>query len=565
MPFEYTLYGVAALAMVAAVFSVLAFIRAGKKDDGAQVQQIVDAVRADLRALSQFVEANARGLRIELGSRIDTGIKTIDDKTDAFAERINSVFAEMGREAVAGRDHLRSLIEKKLEDAAEKQDAAAKESREEITSSFRKLGGDVRETLDRSTEEQKGRLEDLTKTFAVFSDRQEVAARESREETTSSFRKLGGDVRETLDRATEEQRARLDDVTKALAQFSDKQEKAQEALKEAVERRLDSIRAVNEAKLEEMRLTVDEKLQTTLETRLGQSFQLVSDQLQKVSSGLGEMQNLATGVGDLKRVLTQVKQRGQWGEAQLGSLLEDFLAPDQFARNVAVNPGSAERVEFAIRLPRLTDGHGEVYLPIDAKFPQDHYERLILASDSGDALAVEEAARGLERAIRFQAKDIASKYIVPPNTTDYAVMFLPSEALYSEVARRAGLAEAMSREFSIMIAGPSTLTALLNAIRVGFRSALIHQRAGEISKLLQKVRTEFVKYGEAVNTAAQRAAKTVDAIGKLQTRQNVMGRALKGIDLLAADSPADAATMFLDLETKEMDLADEAEAKNAQD
>lgn len=523
-------------AALAALFAFLGFLRSGRGNADSILQdEIIRALRAEADRTNQLNDDQSSSLRREMvqnllsfqettmrafrelgttlnvqikefGSHLDTGVKAIDERAEAVRVKLDKDIALMGREANEHRDSLRQAVEEKLDSSATKQAATAKETKEEITSSFKRLGGEV----------------DLT-----------------------------------LERVAMQQKERLENVTAALGLLSEKYEKAQEALKEAVERRLDSIRLANEAKLEEMRKTVDEKLQTTLEARLGQSFQLVSDQLQKVSSGLGEMQNLATGVGDLKRVLTQVKQRGQWGEAQLGSLLEDFLAPDQFARNVAVNPGSQERVEFAIRLPRLTDGHGEVYLPIDAKFPQDHYERLVLASDSGDAFAVEEAARALEKAIRFQAKDIASKYIVPPNTTDYAVMFLPSEALYSEVARRAGLAESMSREFSIMIAGPSTLTALLNAIRVGFRSALIHQQAGEISKLLQRVRSEFDKYGRAVQTAASRAASTVDAIAKLQTRQNVMGRTLKSVDLLAADSPTDAATMLLDLETSELDLADE--------
>jgi DNA recombination protein RmuC len=492
---------IAILSAVAAIFAFLAFRRSGNNSQSLESSpQFLDALRNELTRTNQVIEANARGLRIELGARIDASVKVIDERVLGIAVKLDQDISTMGKEAIAGREGLRGVIEQKLEDASVKQGAAAKESREEITASFKRLGGDVRETLDRATEEQK---------------------------------------------------IRLDDVTKALAILTDKQEKAQEALKEAVERRLDSIRTANEAKLEEMRLTVDEKLQSTLEKRLGESFKLVTDQLVKVSAGLGEMQQLATGVGDLKRVLTQVKSRGVWGEAQLESLLEDFLAPDQFARNVSVRPDSAERVEFAIRLPRLSDGTGEVYLPIDAKFAHEDFQRLVTAAELADSLGVEEAAKGLERALKSQAKDICQKYIAPPYTTDYAILFLPSEALYAEVARRPGLVETLTRDSSVMIAGPSTLIALLNAIRVGFRSALIHQQAGEISKLLQRVRTEFDKYGTAVQTAAKRAASTVDAIAKLQTRQNVMGRALKGVDLLSADTPIDAANLLVDYETRD--------------
>lgn len=499
--FDPVMIFIAIFSFVAAVFAFLAFLRSGKDDRDLEGNlQVVNSLRDELGRTNQVIEANARGLRIELGTRVDSGVKVIDERVLGIAVKLDQDISIMGKEANAGREGLRSVIEQKLDDASVKQSATAKESREEITASFMRLGKDVRETLDRATEEQK---------------------------------------------------QRLDEVTKALSLLTEKQEKSQEALKEAVERRLDAIRIANEAKLEEMRRTVDEKLQSTLEKRLGESFQLVTDQLVKVSAGLGEMQQLATGVGDLKRVLTQVKSRGVWGEAQLESLLEDFLAPDQFARNVAVKPDSNERVEFAIRLPKLSDGSGEVYLPIDAKFAHEDFQRLVAAAELADSIGVEDAAKALERALKSQAKDICQKYISPPYTTDYAILFLPSEALYAEVARRPGLVEALTRDSSVMIAGPSTLIALLNAIRVGFRSALIHRQAGEISKLLQRVRTEFDKYGTAVQTAAKRAASTVEAIAKLQTRQNVMGRALKGVDLLSADTPIDAANLLLDFEMRE--------------
>jgi DNA recombination protein RmuC len=492
----------AVFSALAALFAVLAFARIGKKSDAHDGDRIVEALRDEQVRTVQHVEVNARGLRVELGGRLDEGIKTVNERVQDIATKLDQDIAQMGKEANFGREVLRDSIERKLEEAASKQAAAAKDSRDEIT---------------------------------------------------SSFRKLGGDVRETLDRATQEQGIGLKGVTEALTQLTEKQERAQEALREAIERRLDNIRTANEAKLEEMRRTVDEKLQTTLEQRLSENFKLVSDQLVKVSLGLGEMQQLATGVGDLKRVLTQVKPRGIWGEAQLESLLEDFLAPDQFGRNVAVKPDSGERVEFAIRLPKLSDGSGEVYLPIDAKFAHEDFQRLVIAAESADAEAVEEAAKALERRLRDQAKEICGKYIAPPHTTDYAILFLPSEALYAEVARRPGLVESVTRECAVMIAGPSTLIALLNAIRVGFRSAVIHRQAGEISKVLQRVRSEFDKYGLAVQAAAKRAASTVDAIAKLQTRQNVMGRALKGVDLLSAETKVDAANLLIELESSSVE------------
>lgn len=527
----------AILAGIAAVFAVLAFFRLARNATGSGLpdKQISQMLRLEGDHTRQAADENARIVRQELndnlrgfqetsarafrelgillakqitdfGTRLDHGLKQIDERTAGIRTKLDTDIAYMGQEANQHREVLRQSIETKLDDAATKQSFAAKEAREEITASFRQLGASVADALDRAGAQQKERLEN---------------------------------------------------VTLSLNSLIEKQERAQETLRQTVENRLDAIRTANESKLDEMRKTVDEKLQSTLDERLGQNFQLVSDQLQKVSVGLGEMQQLASGVGDLKRVLTNVRPRGIWGETQLASLLEDFLAADQYARNVAVNPNSQERVEFAIRLPRLTDGHSEVLLPIDAKFPHDSFERVVTAAETGNPVELEDAARTLERAVRAQAKDIASKYITPPATTDYAVMFLPSEALYAEVARRSGLVEGITKEYAVMIAGPSTLTALLNAIRVGFRSALIHRQAGEISKLLQKVRSEFEKYGTAVQTAYKRAERTVDAIGKLQTRQNVMGKALRGIDLLSADTPIDAATMLMELETEELDSTDD--------
>jgi DNA recombination protein RmuC len=540
---DWLVYLNTVLAGFAAVFAILVFFRGRRvaQYDGQNQDKMSQLVRLESDRVRQSADDHARNLRQELsnnlrgfqettlksfrelgetlasqikefGIHLDEGLKGIDARTIAIRTKLDADIAHMATEANQHRDALRQAIEVKLDDAAIKQATASKDAREEIVGSFRQLGTAVAETLDRVSAHQKERLEN---------------------------------------------------VTKSLDSLGEKQEKAQEALRLTVEGRLDAIRVANENKLDEMRKTVDEKLRSTLDERLGQNFQLVSDQLQKVYAGLGEMQQLASGVGDLRRVLTNVRPRGIWGEIQLGSLLEDFLAPDQYARNVAVNANSQERVEFAIRLPRQTDSHSEVLLPIDAKFPHDSFQRVVAAAEAGNALDLEEAARTLERAVRAQAKDIATKYIAPPATTDYAVMFLPSEALYAEIARRPGLVEAITKDYAIMIAGPSTLTALLNAIRVGFRSALIHRQAGEISKLLQKVRSEFEKYGTAVQTAYKRAERTVDAIGKLQTRQNVMGKALRGVDLLSADTPIDAATMLLEFETEELDSKDDADDESS--
>jgi len=299
----------------------------------------------------------------------------------------------------------------------------------------------------------------------------------------------------------------------------------------------EQMRAAMGERLEQMRQTVDEKLQNTLETRLGESFRTVTEQLNAVHKGLGEMQSLAAGVGDLKRVLTNVKARGTWGEVQLGSLLEEILRPEQYDRNVAVT-GTTERVDFAIRLPGADDGQPR-WLPIDAKFPVEDYQRILDASEAGDTTAVEKACRGLESTVRNCAKDIRDKYIFEPRTTGFAILFLATEGLYAEALRRTGLADSLQREFSVMLAGPSTFAALLTSLRVGFRTLAIEQKAGEVTEHLAEVRTAFSRYAGLlgkVRTKLQQASNAVDAAEKGTKRiQKVLGEIESGSEILLSD------------------------------
>ena len=299
----------------------------------------------------------------------------------------------------------------------------------------------------------------------------------------------------------------------------------------------EQMRAAMGERLEQMRQTVDEKLQNTLETRLGESFRTVTEQLNAVHKGLGEVQSLAAGVGDLKRVLTNVKARGTWGEVQLGSLLEEILRPEQYDRNVAVT-GTTERVDFAIRLPGADDGQPR-WLPIDAKFPVEDYQRILEASEAGDTTAVEKACRGLESTVRNCAKDIRDKYIFEPRTTGFAILFLATEGLYAEALRRTGLADSLQREFSVMLAGPSTFAALLTSLRVGFRTLAIDQKAGEVTEHLAEVRTAFSRYAGLlgkVRTKLQQASNAVDAAEKGTKRiQKVLGEIESGSEILLSD------------------------------
>ncbi|HLO62574.1 MAG TPA: DNA recombination protein RmuC, partial [Azonexus sp.] len=306
-----------------------------------------------------------------------------------------------------------------------------------------------------------------------------------------------------------------------------------ERLKATVEGRLTAIQADNANKLEEMRRTVDEKLHATLEQRLGESFKLVSDRLEQVHRGLGEMQTLAAGVGDLKRVLTNVKTRGTWGEVQLSALLEQLLTADQFAANVATKPGSGERVDFAIRLPGKGDG-AEVWLPIDAKFPIEDYQRLI---DALEPAAIEEAAKAIEVRLKNEAKSIREKYVAPPHTTDFAVLYLPIEGLYAEALRRPGLAEVLQRDYRVSLAGPTTLAAMLNSLQMGFRTLAIEQRSAEVWAVLGAVKTEFGKFGEALAHTKKKLDEASNSIAKAETRTRQLSRKLKEVEALpVADS-----------------------------
>lgn len=326
-----------------------------------------------------------------------------------------------------------------------------------------------------------------------------------------------------------------DTLQQSLTSLSESNAQRLAEIRATLEQKIQQLQAENASKLEEMRKTVDEKLHATLEQRLGESFKQVSERLERVHQGLGEMQQLAVGVGDLKRVLTNVKTRGTWGEVQLEMVLEQMLTPDQYAKNVETIPGTNERVEFAIKLPGKDDDKAPVWMPIDAKFPKEQYERLLDSAERADADAVAQAGKELERAIRGEAKTIAEKYLSPPLTTDFAILFLPTEGLYAEVMRRPGLADELQRTHRVSIAGPSTLSALLNSLQMGFRTLVLEKRSSEAWQVLGAVKTEFGKFGEvlaATKTALQRAA---DNIEKAETRSRQMNRKLKLVEALPSE------------------------------
>ena len=358
-----------------------------------------------------------------------------------------------------------------------------------------------------------------------------------REEQSQTLKRFADTLNQTLSALTESNAQRMLEVRATL------------------EAKIKDLQADNALRLEEMRKTVDEKLHATLESRLTESFRQVSERLEKVHQGLGEMQQLALGVGDLKRVLTNVKTRGTWGEVQLEMLLEQVLTVDQYAKNVETLPGSGARVEFALKLPGLSDGGPPVWMPIDAKFPKEQYERLVDAAERADADGVALAGRELERAVRGEAKTIADKYLAPPLTTDFAILFLPTEGLYAEVLRRPGLADELQRVHRVSIAGPSTLTALLNSLQMGFRTLALEKRSSEVWQVLGAVKTEFGKFGDVLSQTRLTLEKAAKNIESAEVRSRQMARKLKSVEAL----PGEAAALLLG--KADMGLSAEADSE----
>ncbi|HUH53520.1 MAG TPA: DNA recombination protein RmuC [Microbacteriaceae bacterium] len=359
------------------------------------------------------------------------------------------------------------------------------------------------------------------------------------------------ELRELLDRSLNEQLATtlkvsLEDNSSRIQKLTESNATKQEEMRKSMQEALERLRDGNEKKLEQMRITVDEKLQGTLEKRLGESFSLVSERLEQVQKGLGEMQTLASDVGGLKRVLTNVKNRGGWGEVQLARQLEDMLTAEQYAVNVAIKPNTQDRVEFAIILPGSDANDRPVYLPIDSKFPQEDYERLLDAQDAGEKEDVDRAIKNIERVITEQAKLISSKYVEPPYSTDFAIMYLPTEGLFAEVVRRPGLTSRLQNEQRVLVTGPTTLMSLLNSLQMGFRTLAIEKRSSEVWQVLSAAKTEFEKYGvvwERLERQLKSAQNTVKAAG---TRTRALQRKLKDVETLSVGNTTEVLGDYID-------------------
>ena len=374
----------------------------------------------------------------------------------------------------------------------------------------------------------------------IARNREESGAqsKQLREEVGNTLTSASGALTASVAELSQLQTAQLSSFAAQLVKLTQSNEEKLERVRNTVEERLTVLQFENASKLDAIRVTVDEKLQGTLEAKLGESFRLVSEHLEQVHKGLGEMQTLASGVGDLKKVLSNVKTRGTWGEIQLRQLLDQVLVPDQYAANVVTREGSDERVEFAIKLPGRGADDTPVLLPIDAKFPLEDYQRLVDAADRGDADAVEAAARQLEASVKVCARDIRDKYLNPPRTTDFGILFLPVEGLCAEVLRRVGLVDQLQRDFHVVPCGPTTLWALLNSLQMGFRTLAIERRSSEVWTLLGAVKTEFAKFGEALDAVQKKLGEASDKIDAARKGTRKIQRKLQDVQELPAAEAA---------------------------
>lgn len=419
----------------------------------------------------------------------------------------------------------------------------AKQLREEVVGTLKNISETMAKTMKDLAVAEKvqleafsGQIASLTKTSSEKLDgirtESTTGAKQLREEVIAALKGITEATTKTMGELANIQKIQLEAMSSTIGKLSDTNEKKLEAVRITVEGKLQSMQIDNAKQLDQMRQTVDEKLQGTLEKRLGESFKQVSERLEQVHKGLGEMQTLATGVGDLKKVLTNVKTRGTWGEVQLGTLLEQVLNPDQFANNVATK-GGGERVEFAIKLPGQGANQDEtVWLPIDAKFPVEDYQRLIEAQEQADAEGVEKAGKQLENRVKTCARDISEKYLNPPKTTDFGILFLPIEGLFAEVIRRTGLIEVIQREYRVVIAGPTTLWSILSSLQMGFRTLAIQKRSSEVWNLLAAVKTEWTKYGDILAAVEKKLHQASNTIEKAKVRSRAIGRKLKDVQEL---------------------------------
>jgi DNA recombination protein RmuC len=477
--------------------------------------QKLNELREELRVGREEAARAARESREELSNNLRNAYDTLSNTFNKLRDDLHTCIQDLHVSHEQQMDQVRRTLDEKMAANKDSNEASLDRIRASIDTQAKELLqsnetklGEIRKTLDEKLAESRQELSDGL---------------------TSASEKLSLNLNDIW----QAQRIQLEGMSIQLKDFSESNQKSLDLIRVTLDLRVKELQDSNEKKLDDMRKTVDEKLHETLENRLGASFAMVSERLEAVHRGLGEMQNLATGVGDLQRVLTNVKVRGTWAEVQLGGLLDEILAPGQYERNVRVKADSSESVEYAVRLP----GKGEdpstcLWLPIDSKFPQEDYRRLQDAADRADLEATRKATEDLLRTIRTAAQQIHTKYINPPNTTDFAIMFLATEGLYGEVLRQPSLVEELQRRYRVVVAGPTTLIAILNSLRIGFQTLAIEQRASEIATVLGAVKTEFGKFGEILVKVKGQLNRTARTIEQTEVRTRAIERRLRSVEQL---------------------------------
>ncbi len=435
------------------------------------------------------------------------------------------------------------LIREEFMRSRDESRAIFRENREELGISFKILGENLTRTITELSNAQKNqfdtfssRLNEMVRTLdeknTLLREQLDNSAKDNRTEQANSLKSFEEKFSRNVNEFNELQKQKFEDFVMRQENIRKETELRLREIRETVEGKLNALQEDNTKKLEEMRKTVDEKLQETVEKRFSESFKMISERLEQVHKGLGEMQTLASGVGDLKKVLANVKTRGNLGEYQLGAILEQILSPEQYVKNAAVKEGSQERVEYAIRLPGKDSNDKPVMLPVDSKFPVEDYQRLLDAYDSGNATEVDAAAKQFENSVRKNARDIRDKYVSPPSTTDFAIMFVPTEGLYAEITRRTGLFEQLQREFKIVVAGPSNFAALLNSFQMGFRTLAIEKRSSEVWEILGAVKSEFGNFGNILEKTKKKLEEATNVIDKAGARSRSIERKLRDVQEL---------------------------------
>lgn len=547
----------------------------------------VDVFRDELRLSREEARVAAKELRDEVSSGLKSAndivfktLETIGGSQKDHLEYMTRQLKELSDSNQSSLNQIRSTLDVRVKDLHEGNEKKLDAIRKESSDNLKATNDTLLKTLDGISRAQQEKLESMTKNIKELNDANQLhldrirstfdkgikELQNSNEQKIDAMRKESTEGlkanNETLSRTVEAmnkaQLTQLESMTKQLKEITNSNQASLDRMREVFDNRIKELQQGNEKKLEEMRKTVDEQLHSTLEKRLGESFKLVSDRLEAVHKGLGEMQSLATGVGDLKKVLTNVKARGTWAEVQLGAILEQILTADQYEKNVQVRPESSERVEYAIKLPGAKDDPSAcVWLPIDSKFPQEDYLRLQEASDRSDPAAVQASTESLIRTIKASAKEIHDKYVNPPNTTDFGIMFLATEGLYAEILRQSAVVAELQQRYRVVIAGPTTLAAILSSLRMGFQTLAIEQRAVEVWRVLGAIKTEFGKFGDTLDKVKRQLKAASNTIDQTEVRTRAMERKLRSVEQI----PEAEASKILVLPTTGQELLDDLESE----